>query len=383
MFKYLMLSVSLMLALPSYAVENIFNGGTSTVNCVTKTRAQIPLTTPLNGSKVETGEMNLGITGIQFSAGADAPGLTGLTSEGPAFDCPRIAGFKMGLLDTERLAPNLLQVGTLEITPPRIWYGGDYFDIGNGLAMKVLVGDNNGVQRSPTETSPIVITYDETNQRGTKQIGLKVQATLKVIDKNIALGARTVKIGTFSYTLTDLQGRIQVATVPVSFNINVTQANLRSCELTTKDREFNLTAVKREDIFVRGTEVPGGDIQIGPVKCQEGVDVKVNFFDHHNTERLTDHLRTVYSDTLEPSQYALKIYPTTGGGQPLQFLPLSAFAEGRNAVVNETTVDFATNTMAGSSIQKNYRVNYVRLGTVGDDRPGKIKGIMTVEFLYY
>lgn len=381
MFRYLMLCVGLMLALPSYAASNSFFGGDTQVNCAVNGdgRAPIPFLSPLDGSVVEGGQMKFGITGIQFSASVDNPVLTGLTAVGPGFECPSFIGFRR--VGQSNLAGDLIQVGTLEITRP--WFDNEYFDIGNGLAMKLIAGDRPTAQQLVTQGQSTIVTYDRVDQPGTTKLGLYTKATLKVVDKNVALGQRNVVIGTFRYKLTDNSGRTQVVYAPISFDIQVTQANLRSCELTTPDREFNLTAVKREDVFVRGTEIPGGDITIGPVKCQEGVDVKVNFFDHYNTQGLTDHLRTVYSDTLQPSQYALKIYPTTGGGQPLKFLPLSAFAEGRNAVVNETTVNFATNTVAGSSIQKNYRVNYVRLGTVGDDRPGKIKGIMTVEFLYY
>ena len=380
MFRYLMLCVSLVLALPSYAASSSFFGGETKVSCPTNGdgRSTIPFLAPLNGSVVEGGQMKFGITGIQFSASVDNPVLTGLTAVGPGFECPAFIGFRR--VGESGLAGGLIQVGTLQITSP--WFDNEYFDIGNGLAMRLIAGDRPTSQQLVTQGQSTITTYNEVNKPGTTKLGLYTKATLKVIDKNVALGQRNIVIGTFRYKLTDASGRTQVVYAPISFDIQVTQANLRSCELTTKDREFNLTAVKRQDVFVRGTEVPGGNITIGPVRCQEGVDVKVNFYDHHNTQGLTDHLRTVYSDTLQPSQYALKIYPTTGG-QPLKFLPLAAFKGGTNPVINETTVNFATNTVAGSSIQKNYRVNYVRLGTVGNDRPGKIKGIMTVEFLYY
>lgn len=376
-FKYLMLCVSLVLALPSYAAENVFNGGISSANCI-GSGDRVRISGPLDGSETQSGQMRLGITGIQLNASADNPNLTGLTSVGPGFECPTIIGFYRAV--GSGLARNLIQVGTLEISRP--WYDNEYFDIGGGLAMKVIVGDNPASEKAVTQGQPRVITYENEDAPEITQIGLYLKATLKVVDKNVALGQRNVKIGTFKYTLTDLRKRTQVAYAPITFDIQVTQASLRSCQLTTQDREFNLAAVKRQDVFVRGAEVYGGDITIGPIICDKGVDVKVSFFDNHSTDGLTDHLRTVYSDTLEPSQYALKFYPSTGGGQSLQFLPLSSFSEGRNPEVNATTIDFAKSTVDKSTFQKNYRVNYVRLGSVGNDRPGKIKGIMTVQFLY-
>lgn len=378
MFKYLMLCVSLVLALPSYAAENIFDGGTTQVNCVRGDRAYIQRYDPLDNSVVKTGEMNLGVKNIQLSAAFDDPGLTGLEAVGERFDCDRLVGFKRGLLDVD-LYPGMQQIGTLKIT--RSWYAGEYFDIGNGLAMKVIAGDNQGVQASPNAGNPNLETYRSSNVKH-KSIGLAIRATLKVVGR-VELGQRRVQIGTFEYRLIDNENRFQVAYAPVFFDIQVTQAKLRSCTLVNQGSEFYLSAVQRSDVFVRGTEIAGGNIIIGPVECDKGVDVKVSFFDHHGTEGLSDHLRTVYSDTLEPSQYALKFYPSTGGGQPLKFLPLSQFQGGTNSVENDTTINFAKSIADRSFFQKSYRVNYVRLGTVGDDRSGRIKGIMTVEFLYF
>lgn len=370
-----MLCVSLVLALPSYAADAVLSLGMANPVCNSlESRPRVKLTSA--NVTTQSGRMAVNVTGIKLRSGADNPGLKGLEEHFKRVDCTSVIGFAGNSFP---LLSNYDQLGTFTVERP--WYDNDYFHVGNGLAMKVTAGDNNFKQLTVTQARPTITTYDK-KDRFVTSLGLAIAANFKVIGEVKPVKLTGVKIGTLKYMISK-GNEAQTVYAPITVDIEVAQADLRSCKLTTKDREFNLTPVKRQDVFIRGTEIPGGDITIGPVICEEGVDVKVNFFDHYNTEGLTDHLRTVYSDTLEPSQYALKIYPTTGGGQPLKFLPLSAFAEGRNTVVNETTVDFATNTVAGSSIQKNYRVNYVRLGTVGDDRPGKIKGIMTVEFLYY
>ena len=131
--------------------------------------------------------------------------------------------------------------------------------------------------------------------------------------------------------------------------------------------------------------------------CPAGVDVKASFYDHNSTGGLKDYLRTVYTDDESvKSQYAFKFFDTAGG-PALKFLPIAQWNAGYDSTVvsdgvgvgvgvaaNDTTIDFSdgTTTVEGS-IEKNFIVKYVKTVEDGEDHAGAIKGLMTVQFLYY
>lgn len=377
MFKYLVLCTGLLLALPSYGTEFVYVPGTEGVAC--DNQARFPVISPLPNQSAQTGVMTLLITGVQLRASADDPRLTGLKSEGDRFDCPKIAGFSQ----IGNLYANLTQVGTLKITRTS-WYDGNYFDIGNGLAMKIVAGDNQGQQQTPNSTTRQIETYREVNARGVKQIGLAIQATLKVVGK-VEKTTQTVQIGVFDYTLYDRQStpRTQTALVPVFVTVTVDQAQLRSCTLADESRSLDLSPAFKHQLDA-GAEVEANILTIGPLVCEPGIDVKASFFDHHSAGGTNNYLRTVYSDNLDLSQYSLKLEPV-GGGNPLNFVPKDQLQESWGATVNESTIPFSQATTAGqnSIVKKDYTVKYVKMGVGGDDRAGKIKGIMTVQFLYH
>lgn len=250
MFKYLVLFFSLVWPLSGYAGDAIFNGGTSSVQC-DRGVADIPWLQPLAGRDTLVGEMKLGIIGIELSAGINNPGLTGLTAVGPGFECDRLVGFNR--VAQSNLARNLTQKGTLQISRP--WFDNEYFDIGGGLAMKIVAGDNPNSQKPVTQEQSTLTTYQDTNAPGVEKLGLYVKATLKVVSKNIQKGKRSVRVGIFRYTLTDLNLRSDIAWAPVVFDIDVSEAQLRTCQLDEKDKTKYLASVKRQDVFVRGDEV--------------------------------------------------------------------------------------------------------------------------------
>lgn len=362
-----------MLALPSSAA--VFDGGSWGVVCAPGTTAY----TVVN-ARVEAGKMTINITGIKLNAGVDNRGLT---VTGPRFDCYNLTGFRNALGRKTHL-------GFVQSNPALTWYDNEYFSIGNGLAMKVMVGDNNGQQAPLTKSPPPVITYQlEKENLDDEKLGVAVQASLKVVGNVMPTTTpMSVQIGTFEYRMQNvLIGGGKTAFAPLVFKISVQQAAFKSCTLGTPNREFFLSPVAKPSLDIPGTELQGGEITVGPVVCPEGLDVKVNFFDNATAaigSGLTNYLRTVYSDDNTPSQYALKFYPV-GGGDHLKFLPLSLLQQQQSwaSKENQTTVDFATNTAAGSSVQKNYTVKYIKTTNAGSDRPGPVKGIMTVQFLYY
>ena len=367
-----------MLALPSYAA--VFDGGSWGEVCTPEKRSYgLGL---LNPPREKAGEMIVNVTGVKLNAGIDNRGLT---VTGSLLECPGLTGFYQSL----GLVPHT-HLGFVQSNPNLNWYDGEYFEIGNGLAMKVMVGDfgASSLQTLIQGASPIITFPETTGSRDPQTLGIAVQASLKVIgsvDSNIPIN--DVRIGTLEYKLWGglLGINSRIAYAPIIFNINVQQAVFKSCTLADANSVFTLLTVGKSGLDVPGTELHGGEITVGPVVCPEGVDVKVNFFDNATAANgLTDYLRTVYSDDNMPSQYALKFYPI-GGGDPLKFLPRTQLQEGWGPATNDTTVNFTQSpTSAASSVHKNYTVKYIKTTNAGgSDRPGPIKGIMTVQFLYY
>ncbi|HUH57108.1 MAG TPA: hypothetical protein VL020_01150, partial [Pseudomonadales bacterium] len=133
MFKYLMLWVSLMLALPSSAAV-IFEIGAIAFSCnagETRIRAiwnDNPIIT-------EVGWWNIRYNTVEVNGGIDNPVLKKTISINEPRECARLVGFGTGTIPN-----NTTQVGTFEITRP--WLTGEYFDLGYGLGMKMLAGDN-------------------------------------------------------------------------------------------------------------------------------------------------------------------------------------------------------------------------------------------------
>lgn len=376
MFKYLMLCVSLMLALPSYAAP-ILEGGVFDKTCNPGPYKRIVLVLPSDAS--QSGSMVINITGVKLSAGIDNPALITFEPTGSKSECASLIGFTN--------IPNLStvsQIGTMTLTSPE-WYGSEYFKIGNGLAMKLSVGDNLTSSLVPlTSANNGTVQTITTTNHNIETIGLAFQASLKVVG-NVTPQTINKQIGIFRYTIRNsVTGNWAIAYAPISLNVVVTQADLRSCTLANANSEFTLLTVGKSGLDIPGTELQGGEITVGPVNCPKDVEVKVNFFDNATAATgLTDYLRTVYSDDSTPSQYALKFYPA-GGGDPLKFLPRTQLQEGWGPAANATAVNFTQGpTTAPTSVQKNYVVKYIKTTNAGSDRPGPIKGIMTVQFLYY
>lgn len=378
MFKYLMLWVSLMLALPSSAAAfyggNWSAGGTSTTTTYTEVNAT-----------AAAADMRIQAMGIRLNAGVDNPLLTGFSSSQPFkyFDY-------LGFTSLPSGGRNQLATVTMKpaLTP---WGNSGYFEIGNGLAMKLMVGDDRSSSlQILTQASPIITHQANPQQPLREKVGIEVQAKLKVIgnvDPSIVVN---VDVATFEYRvwrvgpLGNEWGKTIHATIKL--NINVLEAALKTCTLApaNQNREYFLSEAIKPNLDA-GFEVPGGEIiTIGPVVCPDGVDVKASFFDHNSPSGSgpKNYLRTKYIDDNTLSQYALKLSPV-GGGNPLQFLPLEQLSGGWNAVANATTIDFANNTTANIPIQKDYTVKYIKTTEIGDDRPGHIQGLMTVQFLYY
>ncbi len=373
-----------MLALPSYAVP-ILNGGVSTMSLCSPGIAQLEVLFPLkNRPPWKVGQMTIDITGIKLSSGIDNPLLKNFEWQAPVsqvtpqtFDCPRLVGFSRIPIG------GTIQVATFQVTRP--YLTNQYFDIGNGLAMKVEVGDSPSSLATPTQGNGKVITLT-TNDRAVEKVGVALKATLKVMGK-VEPRNFSVEIGTFSYKVTSTVSQdYETAYAPITFNIKVQEGDIRSCTLANANSVFNLLKVGKSGLDIPGTELQGGEITVGPVNCPKDVEVKVNFFDNATAaigSGLTSYLRTVYSDDNTPSQYALKFYPVDGGA-PLKFLPRTQLQEGWGPVANATAVNFTQGlTTAQTSVQKNYTVKYIKTTNAGSDRPGPIKGIMTVQFLYY
>lgn len=370
MFKYLILCLSWMLALPSYAV--VIDPGNWAQACEPDTTLY-----GITNSRREAGKLTINVTGIKLTAGVDN---LGVTATGPRFDCHNLTGFTLSALTKHHL-------GFVQSNPALTWRDSEYFNIGNGLAMKLMVGDNNLSQVPLTKSPPTTITFPEVQaNRNPETLGVAVQATLKVVgDVQPTSVPISVRIGTFEYRMWNVLSTLgTTAFAPIIFNISVQQASLDSCVLGNANSVFPLLAVGKSSLDSPGTELQGGEITVGPVVCPAGLDVKVNFFDNATAANgLTDYLRTVYSDDSTPSKYALKFYPV-GGGDPLKFLPRTQLQEGFGPATNDTTVNFTQSpTSAASSVQKNYTVKYIKTTNAGSDRPGPIKGIMTVQFLYY
>lgn len=321
--------------------------------------------------------MNLKYNTVEVNGGIDNPVLKKTIVTTNPGECPRLIGFSSGIMPT-----GTTQVGTFEIT--RSWLTDEYFDLGYGLGMKMTAGDNPNQLTPLTSANSVVTTFSTMNQSGIKNLGLALQVSLRVMG-NYSSGptVQTVEVGTFSYTLTRPNGKKQIVTAPVTITLAVVQDYVRSC--TLQQPEFDSFALQpaQKNFLDAGWEVDGGSITLGPIVCPPKVDVKVSFFDNDpNAVPESNYLRTIYSDDNTSSQYALKLYPT-GSGVPLQFLPVGQLKTGWNAEANATTIDFTGQTTTGSSVQKDYAVKYVKVGGAGNDRPGPIKGTMTVQFLYY
>lgn len=414
MLKYLILCLSLMLALPSYAAlivdggllrghacaENIFN----IVALPYKDRTN-------SGGRMlfMVGTGNMG--GLKLSGGVDNPSFMEFDlAGGSEFECSgynEILGFTYTGLDHLPTVVNIDQKVTVEVNLPAV--GDGYFEIGNGLAMKLFVKDlyvkAHGVisiNQAVIPGAPLQVFYTE-NEVDKNKVGPTFTARLKVVGE-VTPGTDIVEkeVARIIYRTTRTSGpyedKYEEVNMPLVFTIIVDQASLRTCTLDSEHRDFSLIAVAKPDLDA-GRELQGGQITLGPVTCPAGVDVKASFYDHNSTGGLKDYLRTVYTDDESvKSQYAFKFFDTAGG-PALKFLPIAQWNAGYDSTVvsdgvgvgvgvgvaaNDTTVDFSdgTTTVEGS-IEKNFIVKYVKTVEDGEDHAGAIKGLMTVQFLYY
>ena len=133
-----------MLALPSYAADVVLNPGMANKVCEPLIFRPAVRLTAANDETL-SGRMKINVTGIEMNSGADNPGLTNIEAGGPRLDCLSLIGFSVN-----RLPSGLTQqLGTFKVE--RSWYNNEYFEVGNGLAMKVKVGDNNFNQQFVTQ----------------------------------------------------------------------------------------------------------------------------------------------------------------------------------------------------------------------------------------
>lgn len=410
MLKYLILCLSLMLALPSYAALIVDGGVLSGWACAKNIFNIVAL--PYDDHTISGGRMlfrvgtgNMG--GLKLSGGVDNPSFMEFDlAGGSEFKCSgddEILGFTYAELD--RLPRvNIDQKVTVEVNLPAV--GDGYFEIGNGLAMKLFVKDlyvKDGVMfinQAVIPGAPLQVFYAE-NEEEKNKVGPTFTARLKVVGE-VTPGTHIVEkeVARIIYRTTRTSGlnvgKYEEVNMPLEFTIIVDQASLRTCTLDSEHRDFSLIAVAKPDLDA-GRELQGGQITLGPVTCPAGVDVKASFYDHNSTGGLKDYLRTVYTDDESvKSQYAFKFFDTAGG-QALKFLPIAQWNAGYDSTVvsdgvgvgvgvaaNDTTVDFSdgTTTVEGS-IEKNFIVKYVKTVEDGEDHAGAIKGLMTVQFLYY
>jgi hypothetical protein len=342
--------------------------------------------------------------GVRLSSGIDNPGLFEFAfGQGDELKCPGaelFLGFTYTGLDRlQNLAMD--QKVTAEIDLPGV--GDGYFDFGNGLAMKLFVNrlfvkDHGVIDINQPVMPGTPLTLFETDSEPLKnRVGPTFTARLKVIGE-VLPRTDLVEVGRVLYRATRTKtevGDYEEVSIPLRFQITVDQASLRTCTLDSEHRDFSLIAVAKPDLDA-GRELQGGQITLGPVTCPAGVDVKASFYDHNSTGGLNDYLRTVYTDDELPSQYAFKFFDTAGG-PALKFLPIAQWNAGYDSTVvsdgvgvgvgvaaNDTTIDFSdgTTTVEGS-IEKNFIVKYVKTVEDGEDHAGAIKGLMTVQFLYY
>lgn len=412
MLKYLILCLSLMLALPSYAAL-IVDGGVLTGQACAENIFNI--VAPYRDRTISGGRMlfmvgtgNMG--GLKLSGGVDNPSFMEFHLAGGSefeFKCSgdnKILGFTYLGLNQLPSVVDIDQKVTVEVNLPAV--GDGYFEIGNGLAMKLFVKDlyvKDGVISINQAVIPgeaLQVFYAE-NEREKNKVGPTFTARLKVVGE-VTPGTDIVEkeVARIIYRTTDTSGlnkdKYEEVNMPLEFTIIVDQASLRTCTLDSEHRDFSLIAVAKPDLDA-GRELQGGQITLGPVTCPAGVDVKASFYDHNSTGGLKDYLRTVYTDDESvKSQYAFKFFDTAGG-PALKFLPIAQWNAGYDSTVvsdgvgvgvgvakNDTTVDFSdgTTTVEGS-IEKNFIVKYVKTVEDGKDHAGAIKGLMTVQFLYY
>lgn len=413
MLKYLILCLSLMLALPSYAALIVDGGVLSGRACAENifNIVALPYKDRTNSGgrmlfMVGTGNMG----GLELSGGVDNPSFMEFDlAGGSEFKCSgddEILGFTYAGLN--RLPTlDIDQKVTVEVNLPAV--GDGYFEIGNGLAMKLFVKDlyvkDHGVisiNQAVIPGAPLQVFYAE-NEEEKNKVGPTFTARLKVVGE-VTPGTDIVEkeVARIIYRTTRTSGefkdKYEEVNMPLEFTIIVEQASLRTCTLDSEHRDFSLIAVAKPDLDV-GLELQGGQITLGPVTCPAGVDVKASFYDHNSTGGLKDYLRTVYTDDESvKSQYAFKFFDTAGG-PALNFLPIAQWNAGYDSTVvsdgvgvgvgvgvavNDTTIDFSdgTTTLEGS-IEKNFIVKYVKTVEDGEDHAGAIKGLMTVQFLYY
>lgn len=411
MLKYLILCLSLMLALPSYAALIVDGGVLSGQACAKNIFNIVAL--PYDDNTISGGRMlfmvgtgNMG--GLKLSGGVDNPSFMQFDlAGGSEFNCSgdnEILGFTYAGQDRLPIV-DIDQKVTVEVNWPAV--GDDYFEIGNGLAMKLFVKDlyvkGHGVISIDKAVRPgeALQVFDAKNEYQKNKVGPTFTARLKVVGE-VTPGkdifeqevARIIYRTTRTSGL--FEGKYEEVNMPLVFTIIVDQASLRTCTLDSEHRDFSLIAVAKPDLDA-GRELQGGQITLGPVTCPAGVDVKASFYDHNSTGGLKDYLRTVYTgDESVKSQYAFKFFDTAGG-PALKFLPIAQWNAGYDSTVvsdgvgvgvgvakNDTTVDFSdgTTTVEGS-IEKNFIVKYVKTAEGGEDRAGAIKGLMTVQFLYY
>lgn len=411
MLKYLILCLSLMLALPSYAAP-IVDGGVLRGHACAENIFNI-VALPYRDRTISGGRMlfmvgtgNMG--GLKLSGGVDNPSFMEFDlAGGSEFKCSgnnEILGFTYAGLDRLTIV-GIDQKVTVEVNLPAV--GDGYFEIGNGLAMKLFVEDlyvkGHGVisiKQAVIPGKPLQVFYTE-NEEEKNKVGPTFKASLKVVGE-VTPGTHIVEkeVARIIYRTTDTsgvnKGKYEEVNMPLEFTIIVDQASLRTCTLDSEHRDFSLIAVAKPDLDA-GRELQGGQITLGPVTCPAGVDVKASFYDHNSTGGLKDYLRTVYTDNESvKSQYAFKFFDTAGG-PALKFLPIAQWKAGYDSTVvsvgvgvgvgvakNDTTVDFSdgTTTVEGS-IEKNFIVKYVKTVEDGEDHAGAIKGLMTVQFLYY
>lgn len=410
MLKYLILCLSLMLALPSYAALIVDGGVLRGRACAENIFNIVAL--PYRDRTISGGRMlfmvgtgNMG--GLKLSGGVDNPSFMEFDlAGGSEFKCSgddEILGFTYAGLN--RLPKvDIDQKVTVEVNLPAV--GDGYFEIGNGLAMKLFVKDlyvkDHGVisiNQAVIPGAPLQVFYAE-NEEEKNKVGPTFTARLKVVGE-VTPGTDIVEkeVARIIYRTTRTrglnEGKYEEVNMPLVFTIIVDQASLRTCTLDSEHHDFSLIAVAKPDLDA-GLELQGGEITLGPVTCPAGVDVKASFYDHNSTGGLKDYLRTVYTDDELPSQYAFKFFDTAGG-PALKFLPIAQWNAGYDSTVvsdgvgvgvgvaaNDTTIDFSdgTTTVEGS-IEKNFIVKYVKTAEGGEDHAGAIKGLMTVQFLYH
>ena len=413
MLKYLILCLSLMLALPSYAALIVDGGVLRGQACAENifNIVALPYRDRTNSGgrmlfMVGTGNMG----GLKLSGGVDNPSFMEFDlAGGSEFKCSgdnEILGFTYAGLNRLPIV-NIDQKVTVEVNLPAV--GDGYFEIGNGLAMKLFVKDlyvkDHGVisiNQAVIPGAPLQVFYAKNEEKKNK-VGPTFTARLKVVGE-VTPGTDIVEkeVARIIYRTTRTSGpnedKYEEVNMPLEFTIIVDQASLRTCTLDSEHRDFSLIAVAKPDLDA-GRELQGGQITLGPVTCPAGVDVKASFYDHNSTGGLKDYLRTVYTDDESvKSQYAFKFFDTAGG-PALKFLPIAQWNAGYDSTVvsdgvgvgvgvgvaaNDTTVDFSdgTTTVEGS-IEKNFIVKYVKTVEDGEDHAGAIKGLMTVQFLYY